>query len=107
MSRTGITKLLATANVAVGILLLLWWILMGTGLPVKDAAENFDALITHANWVPVNVIGMIACLIWLLSLPSMLLFAHGRPGILSFPGTVAEAEKDRSENPPVQTSENL
>ena len=88
MNRSSILKILATANVTVGILLPLWWICMGFGLPVKEAAADFDMLITHANWVPVNLIGMAACLVWLLSLPSLLLFAYERSGILAFPGTV-------------------
>ena len=64
-------RALAIAQIVAGVLLPAWWLLMGLALPVDQAAENFDVLIAHANWVPINSIGLVACLLWLVSLPAL------------------------------------
>lgn len=52
--------------IADGILLLLWWMLLGTLMPgVPAAGEPFDmvGMVRHENWLAVNVIGSIATML--------------------------------------------
>ena len=58
----GITSIIA------GSLLLVWWILMGIMLPQAEAKESFDVIVTHSNWIPINIIGFMAVLIFAISL---------------------------------------
>lgn len=46
---------------------MLWWLLMGLLLPQAAAKDNFDTIVTHSNWIPINLIGFVAVLMWSLS----------------------------------------
>ncbi len=88
MNTMHIKKTLANTNIAVGVLLPLWWILMGIGLPVSEAINNFDVLIVHPNWVPINLVGLVGCILWFISVPSFFLYKHEKAGWARFIGTV-------------------
>ena len=69
MTIRSIERTFAATQIATALLLVTWWMLMGFALPVQAAQNNFARMIAHANWVPVNIIGMLACVAWLFSLP--------------------------------------
>jgi len=67
MTQNKLIKLGGTLNILTGVLLVLWWLLMGLLLPQTAAKDNFDVIVTHSNWIPINLIGFAAVLIWSLS----------------------------------------
>ena len=64
-------RVLSNLNILVSIGLLVWWFLFPLLLPIGEAASDFQNLILHPNWVAVNLIGLIACLMLCIGLPSI------------------------------------
>lgn len=73
--------------VAVG-LLVLWWIALGVLLPVAEAATHFETMILHSNWVPVNVVGLIGCLLLILTVPVLHCHIQEKRSTLGFAGLI-------------------
>jgi len=67
MNQKKLIKLGGILNILTGLSLILWWILMGLLLPQSAAKDNFDTIVTHSNWIPINIIGFVAVLMWSLS----------------------------------------
>ena len=67
MTQKKLIKLGGTLNILTGVLLVLWWLLMGLLLPQAAAKDNFDIIVTHSNWIPINLIGFVAVQMWSLS----------------------------------------
>lgn len=68
MTEKFLARFGGATNIIAGSLLLLWWILMGIMLPQAEAMENFNLIVTHSNWIPINIIGFISVLIFSISL---------------------------------------
>ena len=88
MKTQNVNRIFAAAGICTGSLLALWWILMGVLLPVRSATDNFAVMVTHENWVPVNLVGMIACAAWVMSLPMFVLQARDRFTVLGIVGVI-------------------
>ena len=54
-------------SILTGVLMTVWWVLMGILLPQSAAKDNFDVIINHANWIPINIIGFAGALAWSIS----------------------------------------
>ena len=67
MTDKDINRFSGVIHIISGIIFLAWWLSMGLLLPQAEAMENFNVIVTHSNWVPINVIGLIAVMLWSLS----------------------------------------
>lgn len=73
MNKRNLIKISGFFNLAGGIGLLVWWILMPVFLPVGDATANFESLILDSNWLSINIIGLIATIFLTLGFPGFYL----------------------------------
>lgn len=64
--------------------LLIWWFLMPVLLPVTDAAENFKNLILNANWIALNILGLVSVLLLTLGFPVFYLASYDKFNKLGF-----------------------
>ncbi len=67
------------------LLLIVWWFAVGLVLPVTGP---FEDLVRHELWLPVNVIGLVACLLWAVSLPALFLFRVEAARSIGFAGLI-------------------
>jgi len=68
--------------------MVVWWVAMGTLLPMNQASEGFANIVSHPFWIPVNVIGFVACIAWSLSVVILNRKGNELGFILSFVGTI-------------------
>jgi len=87
MSRP-IERFLGICCAAGGAGLLLWWSSMGAFLPIAESANNWDAMVTHPNWVPVNLLGLAAVIALALGLPGIFIRGARGRGVLGFTGLI-------------------
>lgn len=67
------------------VLLLVWWFAVGLLLPVSGP---FEDLVRHELWLPVNAVGLVACLLWAVSLPALFLFRFEAARTIGFAGLI-------------------
>ena len=88
MRKKEIIKAGGIASMIGGASLILWWVLMPLILPVADSAENFQHMVLHTGWIPVNAVGLVAILILILGFPASYILHFHKFGKLSLFGFV-------------------
>lgn len=74
MKQINLYKAGGTINMITALIFIIWWVCMGVFLPVGEAQENFNKLIEHPNWLMVNIIGLVAVILWIFSYLSLLVY---------------------------------
>lgn len=84
MKTVSIIKIGRSLNILGAIGLIIWWFLMPVLLPITDAAENFKNLILNANWLPLNILGLVSVLLLTLGFPVFYLASYDKFNKLGF-----------------------
>lgn len=79
-------RILLSSNIAGSLGLLVWWILFPVLLPIANASENFQDLVLDSNWIAVNLLGLLSCLLLCLGLPGIFLAQHRQFKMYGFLG---------------------
>jgi len=74
------------ANIAAGILLLLFWYLFALLLPYRDLRETLSILVVNRNWVFINTLGVCGSLLGLFGLSGIYLKAADQIGLAGLLG---------------------
>lgn len=88
MARNSETLSFPAVHVVAMVLLVVWWLALGLALPVAEAANHFETMILNPCWVPVNLIGLVACVLLVLTLPVLYFDERHRRNTLGFAGLV-------------------
>lgn len=88
MNEEKLLRLSGFACLLTAILLPSWWVSLGLFLPVKETSENFDLIVIHPNWIPVNIIGLLGTIVWAFSLLGLNLYQWKDSRIFGFIGFV-------------------
>jgi len=71
-----------------GILLITWWILLGISQVFSNSGDSLSQLVQSSNWIPINIIGLIAALFLVIGLMRILFEEESSSGLLGFLGVV-------------------
>lgn len=84
MKTINMIKICRLLNIIGAIGFIIWWFLMPVLLPITDAAENFKNLILNANWIPLNILGLVSVLLLTLGFPVFYLVSYDKFNKLGF-----------------------
>ncbi|WP_455382289.1 hypothetical protein [Salinispira pacifica] len=88
MRRESILRVMHVVLGLSGLLLIIWWLLLGLTLLPGGSGRSFAAMVLTPGWVPINVIGLVATLLLAIGLSGFLARQAERPGTLGFLGAI-------------------
>lgn len=84
MTTINIIKIGRLLNIVGAIGLIIWWFSMPVLLPITDSVENFKNLILNANWIPINILGLVSVFLLTLGFPVFYLTSYDKFNKLGF-----------------------
>jgi hypothetical protein len=88
MKRDSRTTVLSTLLAVSGMLLIIWWLLLGLSQLTGGAGDSLAKLALAPTWVPINVMGLLSSLLLILGLIGILTGKPSDLGTLGFVGIV-------------------
>ena len=88
MKKEPIARVLSIMLVISGILLIIWWILLGISQMTGGTGGSLSQLVQSPSWIPINIIGLIASLLLVMGLMRLLFEDESRLGVLGFLGFI-------------------
>jgi len=64
-------RIFLSLNITGAVGLLVWWFLFPVLLPIAEAAENFQNLVLDTNWIALNLVGLVSCVLLCLGFPGI------------------------------------
>lgn len=89
MKTESITKVFSVMLVVSGILLIIWWLLLGLSQSLGNAGDSLSKLAQTSTWVPINIVGLLASLLLVFGLIGILTGHSSRLRTLGFLGIVS------------------
>jgi hypothetical protein len=72
MKKESVTEVLSVLLSVSGILLMVWWLLLGLIQRLGGAGNSLAELVIVSSWLPVNILGLLATLLLILGLSGIL-----------------------------------
>lgn len=88
MIQRSITRVLGMLLGLSGLLLIVWWLLLGLSQLSGGSGGSFASMVLTPAWLPVNILGLVATLLLAVGLCAFLTRASPDIGVLGFVGTV-------------------
>lgn len=88
MKKESIARVFSIVLVISGILLIIWWILLGISQMIGGSGGSLSQLVQSPSWIPINIIGLIASLLLVMGLIRILFEDESSLGIFGFLGFI-------------------
>ena len=85
MSKEKFTKILSILLAVAGMLLIVWWLLVGLQW-LAASGGSLATLVLTPSWLPINIVGLLSCLLLILGLIGILTGGLPALGTLGFVG---------------------
>ncbi len=86
MNLNSFIRLSGVALIKAGILLLIWWLGLGIFMPTEGIDIGFQNMVVDGNWLWINVIGVIACMLLIAGFYGLYLKQADQSGVLGYAG---------------------
>jgi hypothetical protein len=88
MKKESTTNVLSTLLAVSGMLLIIWWLLLGLSQIAGGGGDSLAKLALTSSWVPINIAGLLSTLLLILGLIGILTGNTSELGALGFVGVV-------------------
>ena len=82
MKKKLILDVFSISLVISGILLIIWWALLGISQMFSNSGDSLSQLVQSSTWIPINIIGLIAALFLVIGLMRILFEEESSLGLL-------------------------
>ena len=82
MKKKLILDVFSISLVISGILLIIWWALLGISQMFSNSGDSLSQLVQSTTWIPINIIGLIAALFLVIGLMRILFEEESSLGLL-------------------------
>jgi len=72
MKKKIILDVFSVTLIASGILLIIWWTLLGISQVFSNSGDSLSQLVQSTTWIPINIIGLVASLFLVIGLMRIL-----------------------------------
>jgi hypothetical protein len=72
MKKETVTKVLSVLLAVSGILLMVWWLLLGLTQWLGGAGDSLVKLVLISTWLPINIVGLLSTVLLILGLMGIL-----------------------------------
>ena len=88
MKKKLILDVFSISLVISGILLIIWWALLGISQMFSNSGDSLSQLVQSTTWIPINIIGLVAALFLVIGLIRILFEDESSLELLGFLGVI-------------------